>query len=167
MSDTGGLGGAEEYDARGSFALRVTQRGYEIRDRRDPSRPIAEFPGTGAGLEAAEAEFERLVREERSGRDRWSLVLCWCLFVALGIWVVASATRAAVELRVEVTNNASRTMVRWIDVSATVQTVAFAVWVAALVVLVALWLRRNGRVIEQRVLGSESTAGPRSHRLEE
>jgi hypothetical protein len=94
-------------------------------------------------------------------------VRCWCLFVALGIWVVASATRAAVELRVEVTNNASRTMVRWIDVSATVQTVAFAVWVAALVVLVALWLRRNGRVIEQRVLGSESTAGPRSHRLEE
>jgi hypothetical protein len=162
MSDTGGSGRVEDYDARGSYAIRANPDGYEIWDRRDPSHPISSFPGTDTGLEAAENEFARLVREERRGKDRWPPVLRWTLFIALGIWVAASVARSVMEFSLTFAHVAQLT-VRWFEVVAAVQNVSFAIWIAALVVLVALWLRRNGRVVEQRLVGSErdgEIAGP-------
>ncbi len=97
MSDARGLQGVEVYDARESHVLGVTDGGYAIWDLRAPAAPVAGFPGTDDGLEAAELEFDRLVREERRGRDRWSPVLRWTLFVTLGIWVAASLARGVIE----------------------------------------------------------------------
>jgi len=154
MSDAGSTGRVEEYDARGSFALRVTQRGYEIWDRRVATGPISLFPGTDEGLEAAELVFQRLVREERMDRDRWSTGFRWTLFIALGVWVASSIARAIVEFLL-IARHGGSSFIWWLDSSAAVQDVSFAAWMAALVVLVALWLRRNGRVVEQRLMGTE------------
>ena len=164
MSDTGGLEGVEVYDARESFVLGVTDDGYSIWDRRAPGGPISGFPGTDDGLEAAELEFERLVRDERSRRDRWSPVLRWTLFIALGVWVAASIVHVVLSLLVELNLVGSAGdatgVFRSFEFAAVLQGTSFAVWVAALVVLVALWLRRNGRVVEQRLTGRSPTGQP-------
>src|SRR5262249_5902642 len=149
-------GRADEYDARGSYALRVTQRGYEIWDRRVATGPVSLFPGTDDGLEAAELEFQRLVREERRTRDRWSPVFRWTLFIALGVWAADSIVRVIMDLSLTF-GHASGSTVRWFEAVAAVEDVSFAIWVSSLVVLVALWLRRNGRVVEQRLMGTEPT----------
>jgi len=132
------------------FVFGVSPGGWGVWDRQRPDTPVALFASTDEGMEQAERTFEGLDREDRMSRGRWSRPLLVVMFVSLGVWVVARAG-AAVLLSM-VYSSRSFTNVRVVGYAQILDESSgffFAVWIAALVVFVALWLQRNRLAIDR------------------
>ena len=139
------------------FVLGVSPGGWGVWDRRRPETPVALFASTDQGMDQAERIYERLDREDRTSRGVWTRPLLAVMFVSLAIWLVARAV-AAILLSMVYGGRSFTTsgLVRFAQVVDVSSGFFFAVWIAALVVFMALWLQRNRLAIDRLTAPAEA-----------
>jgi len=131
--------GFEEIVGSRRFALGVREDCYGVWDLRRPDQPLATYPKTDAGFGEAEEHFDRLRRSEPRDRASLTIALRWALIAGLSFWVFAGGIYDVLYAKGAF---ASEGLSRLATVLLSISMIASRVWVAALVGLAALWLRR-------------------------
>jgi len=131
------------------YVFGVSPAGWGVWDRLRPDAPMALFSGSDEGMIQAEKLYDGLDREDRRARGVWSKPLLIVLFVALGVWVVTRAVDAALFSFLYLGHPPGSGLVRAAQITDAVAGVSFALWLAALVLFVALWLQRNRLAVDR------------------